>query len=170
MKRILFILLFVVKHAFAFAQSNNIVLSMKRGIIVFEGDYDMYFIETADKDLNALLNTGKDTVFADILHTSAGPYNFKRYLNHTMKFDTATVNIKQEDQLGRPYEEELLLWTKAGLIKYNKSQSYKLKRQHKTIFFNNQSLVISLEDYLPIKMFTDKTSNRKSKRKSRAIH
>jgi hypothetical protein len=170
MEKLLLVLLFSVKCAFAFAQNANAVLSTKKGIIVFESDNDMYFIATAAKDINALLNTGEDTVSADILYTSAGPYNFKNYLNRTIKFDTTTVNIRQENHLGQRYEAEDKLWTKYGSITYSKKKAYKLKRQYKTLYFNGQSLVVVLEDYLPIEMFTGKTLNLKAKKKSKAVH
>ena len=158
----LLVLLFF-QFGLAFSQSNSKALSTKRGLIVFAGNHEMLFVQTTKTNLKTFLRTEKDTITAYMLYTPDGPSNFKDYLSDKVKFDTMTINVKQENQSGQPYEEESIFWAKYGSIRYSKSKAYKLKRQYKTLHFSNKSLVVALEEYLPIEMFTAETAKRSTK-------
>ena len=134
---------------------NGAILAQnkKRGIIIFESDYGMYFIETQKTSFISLLNSGKDTVTAYMLYTRDGACNLKNYLNHTVYFDSIKVTIKRENYLGLHYEDDIWLATKYGQIEYNNKQSYKLKPRYQTYFLKNKIFVLWIEDFMPIEEF-----------------
>lgn len=160
----IFLILILLKTTFSFSQTE-IALSKKQGIIIFEDRFDMYFVETTKSNLKSLFNAVKDTIRAYILYTTDGPDNFRTYLSQQFKFDSISLNIKQENHLGQKYEDTTKLFCKYGDIEYAKSKSYKVEKRYKTFYFGNRNIIMALEDYMPIEMFTSRSPTQKSKKK-----
>ena len=146
--------MFFLKAFNTFAQNVDTGISKKEGIIVFEDKFDMYFIETTKISLASLMKNTNDTITANIIYTTDGAKNFKQYLNQQFTFDSALFIIKQENQLEKEFIDTPVLYWKYGYIEYAASKSYKLQMRYKTLFLKDKALVITLENYIPIEMFT----------------
>ncbi|MFZ1800850.1 MAG: hypothetical protein WAU24_13370 [Chitinophagaceae bacterium] len=158
------IIIFFLKAFNTFAQNVDTGISKKEGIIVFEGKFEMYFIETSKTSLATMMKTTNDTITANIIYTTDGAKNFKQYLNQQFTFDSALFIIRQENHLEKEFIDTPILFWKHGYIAYAVSKSYKLQMSYKTLFLNDKALVIALENYLPIEMFTAEDF-KKSKKK-----
>lgn len=152
--RYFFLIVIFLKVTDAFAQNDGNGLSKKEGIIVFEDKVDMYFVETSKTNLTALLETANDTVTAYMIYARDGVANFRNYLNQKFHFDSASFIIKQDYHIGKYVIDTTKFFWKYGYVEYAKDQKYKLQKRYKTLYFKGKALVIALEDYMPIEMFT----------------
>ncbi|HLL44603.1 MAG TPA: hypothetical protein VK369_15745 [Segetibacter sp.] len=141
------------------------VLSQEKqeeGLIIFEGEqkvFDLYFIKTSTRNIISLLNS-KDTITAIYLdppgdngHDQNG---FKEYLDESIKFDTLSTAIKQNNHLGQEYELRSTLLSKFGQIGFNNKGRYKVKKRYKKLYIGNKIVVIALEDVVRVSSFDAK--------------
>jgi hypothetical protein len=155
-------------YSFGQPKNENSKLSSMSGILFFERTqdvYNMYFVESFFSDLGSLLKN-RDTINVftvgspgDDAKNIAG---FKTHLDKTIRFNSMTLLVNQENYQGLGYEDSVTVYSKSGCIKYVKRKMYQLSRSYKKVYFNNKVIIFVLQRYIPIESFS-KTSSCKKK-------
>jgi hypothetical protein len=168
--RIIILTILLFSNFISYSQSKaqtNTRLKMS-GIIYFEneqGIYTMYFIETPCTDLMYLLKT-KDTIEMFSIGSPGDNANdirgFKSHLNKSIKFQTTSFLVSQENYQGLQYEDSVHAYSRNGYIEYVKGQRYNLSPRFKKVKLNNKETIFIIREYILINSFV---SNVKSGKK-----
>ena len=129
------------------------------GIIYFENEQDvyaMYFIETPCPDLMSLLKA-KDTIEMYSLGSPGDNANDirggKSHLNKSIKFQTSSFLVSQENYQGLQYEDSVHAYSSNGYIEYVKGQRYNLAPGYKKVKLNNKETIFIIREYILISSF-----------------
>lgn len=174
MEKLLLILFFSLSQL-CFGQQNNprSEPSMLNGILFFENDqntYTMYFIESKSKSLSSLLKNS-DTIIVIGLGSPGNDANnifdFKRYLDKSIKFRSLKLLISQDNYQGLKYEDSIINYSTNGCIYYSKDQKQIIAKSYKTVTYDSRSITFVIGEYIPIQSFLAPNKGCKTKLKSK---
>ncbi len=132
----------------------------KKGLMVLEDDFVLFFIPSKYKNLYSFLSHGKDSVSAYLIY-KVGNTSYPQNLKDKLAFDSLKAITSKLSSDQRSYDDSSILYWEYGKIKF-KDQKFPLLNTPKNIVYKKRKFNLNIFNYLLIEEFK---SDRKKQKK-----